>query len=236
MKTARPILLATLCGAALGLGACGGRKDAANATAPATPQAAGMTGGDKPAVAPGLTLADGPDVCFRAVGKQIGADTKVSEITSFFSVGSDIDADDTEPKGQLKVCTVQYQSPTDPRKLVEATMDLPTGKFGAPHPVEITVTGGDEANFRLDDYIVPLSKVNAAGLTSIMDAKKAQLGSYYGKYAYSGVRLESPDAFSSTNMLRLDVTGRLASNDIKKDGYASVMLDGKTVKTDYLTK
>jgi len=67
-----------------------------------------------------------------------------------------------------------------------------------------------------------------------MDAQKAKLGGVYSRYAWSGVRLSAPGAFSNTHMLRLDLTGRLKSNDIKEDGYASVTTNGKTVTVNYL--
>ena len=234
MRSAFPYSLVAL--GALALSACGGHKDAANTAAAAAKQP-DMPAGLTPAAAskPALTLADGPNGCFRAIAKQIGADTKVSEVSAFYSAGKDIDSNAYGQKGQLMICSAKYQSPTDPRKLVEVSMNQTTGAFDPPRPVEITVMGGDEAAFKLDDYLIPLSKVNAAGLTTVMDAQKAKLDSYYSSYAWSGVRLEAPDAFSSTHTLRLDIVGRLKSNDVKKDGYASVTVDGKKVTKDFLT-
>jgi hypothetical protein len=181
-----------------------------------------------------LELADGPDVCFRAVAKQLGATAKVSEITSFFSAGSAIDSDNDEPQGRMTTCTVEYQSPADPRKLLSTSLDLQTGEFAPPTPVEISVMGGDANAFRLEDYLIPLSSVNAAALTSIMDGQKTRLGKVFSQYAWSGVRLSSPDAFSDVHTLRLDIDGRLASNDIKENGYASISTDGKRITADHL--
>jgi hypothetical protein len=79
-----------------------------------------------------------------------------------------------------------------------------------------------------------LAQVNAAALSSIMESQKERLSGVYSKYAWSGVRLSSPGAFSDTHTLRLDVSGRLASNDIKEDGYASISADGKTITTNNL--
>lgn len=67
-----------------------------------------------------------------------------------------------------------------------------------------------------------------------MEAQKARLDAVYKPYAWSGVRLEAPDTFNPKHTLRLDVDGRLAANDIKKGGYASITTDGKTVTTNYL--
>ena len=219
----------------LALAACSGRQNAVGASAGSGPptQQAGLAsavfGGAR---APMLT--DGPDVCFRAVAKHLGANTKVSELTSFFSVGSEIDSTNTEPKGEMTTCTVSYQNPADPRKLLTTSLDVASGTFSPPNPVEITVMG-DEAKFRLENYLVPLSQVNAAALAATMKAQQPKLANTYSRYAWSGVRLSAPDAFSSTHTLRLDVTGRLTANDIKKDGYASVTTDGKTIKTNFLT-
>lgn len=220
----------------LGLSACGGGNDAA-APADKTADAAGAgkteAPKDAPAAASVPTLADGPDVCFRAISKHLGAETRVSEITSFFSSGNAIDGMATKPEGEMTTCTVEYQDPKDPRKLLSTRLDIETGQFSAPSPVEISVMG-NAADFKLEDYLIPLSQINAAGLTSVMEAKKAELGAIYSKYAWSGVRLSSPGTFDNKHTLRLDLSGRLASNDIKQDGYASVTTDGKTVTTDHL--
>jgi hypothetical protein len=229
LQTAMLCMTASL---SLGLTACGGgdketsAKDAASATADKTEAV-------KSAPVAAANLSDGPDICFRAITKHLGADTKVSEITSFFSTGSAIDSSDSEPQGQMTTCTVQYQSPDDPRKLVGTRMDVDTGQFAPPSPVEITVMG-NAADFRLDDHLIPLSNVNAAALTVVMDAQKARLGGTYSSYAWSGVRLMSPGAFSDKHTLRLDVTGRLAANDIKESGYASISTDGKAITADHL--
>ena len=181
-----------------------------------------------------FTLADGPDVCFRAAAKHLGATAKVSELTSFFSVGKDIDPSVSEPLGAMTTCTVQYQNPQDPRKLMEVSMNVEAGSFGQPRPVEITVMGGDASKFNLEDHLIALSQVNAAGLKAVMDGQKASMDQIYGKYAWSGVRLQSPDAFDLKHTLRLDIDGRLASNDIKDGGYASISTDGKTIKRNFL--
>lgn len=222
----------------LGLAACGGGDKAKDDTP--------TKAGDAPAAAAGApagtaaatkvpTLAEGPDVCFRAIAKHLGADAKVSEITSFFSVGNEIDGSDTKPAGEMTTCTVQYQNPDDPRKLLSIRYDDATGTFGTPSPVEISVMGGNAAEFKLEDYLIPLSQINAAQLTSVMDAQKARLSGIYSKYAWSGVRLSSPGPFDNKHTLRLDITGRLASNDIKETGYASVTTDGTKISADHLT-
>lgn len=236
MSRSQPVALCMFVGLSLGLGGCGGHDDASK-NAPANVATASqwsLTGEHKDGGAAAPTLADGPDVCFRAIAKHLGADTKVSEITSFFSSGSAIDSNASKPKGEMTTCTVQYQSPTDPRKLVSTSMNVASGAFAPPTPVEITVAGGDAAKFRLEDYLIPLSKINAAALKAIMDGQKASMDGIYSQYAWSGVRLSSPGAFSDVHTLRLDIEGRLKSNDIKEGGYASITTDGKTITTNFL--
>ncbi len=218
---------------ALGLSACGGSDKAAEGSpeksdAPAKTAAA-------PAAAPSaLNLAAGPDVCFKAIAKHLGADAKVAEITSFFAEGADIEGGSSnEPVGTMTTCKVDYQSPDDPRKLVSVSMDTKTGVFSEPQQMEITVMG-DAASFRLEDHLIPLSKINAAGLTAVMEAEKAKLSGIYSKYVWSGVRLEGPGAFSEVHTLRLDLNGRLAANDIKNGGYASVSIDGAKITKNHL--
>jgi hypothetical protein len=158
----------------------------------------------------------------------------VSELTSFFSAGKDIDPSASASQGEMTTCTVQYQSPADPRKLLEVSMDTNAGTFSAPRPVEITVMGGDASKFNLEDHLIALSQVNAAGLKAIMDGQQAGMDKIYSKHAWSGVRLEAPDAFDPKHTLRLDLDGRLASNDIKGGGYASISTDGKTISRNLL--
>ncbi len=220
---------------ALGVSACGGadkptEKPADNAIAAAQKSA------DVPvkAAAAALNLSQGPDVCFKAIVKHLGADTKVSEMTSFFSAGPDIESDaSSEPEGTLTTCKVDYQNPSDPRKLVSTSMDMDTGTFSEPQPMEITVMG-DAASFRLEDHLIPLSQIDAAALTGVMEAEKSKLSGVYSKYVWSGVRLMGPGAFSDVHTLRLDIEGRLAANDIKNSGYASVSMDGKKITKNFL--
>ena len=247
MALQRPAILLTA--AALLLSGCGGasstadgNSDGADPTkvdvpefAPrdeggtAPPDGLGSTANDAPA----LTLASGPDVCFREIAKTFGPTVKVAEITSFFSPGEAIAGRSSEPRGHMTSCTVSFQNPSDPRKLLAARFDTRTGAFGEPSPVEITVMG-NAASFRLEDHVIPLSRVNAAALTSVMSAQAKRLKSVYGEYAWSGVRLSGPDAFSRTHTLRLDLDGRLAANDIRESGYASVSLDGKRITANHL--
>jgi hypothetical protein len=67
-----------------------------------------------------------------------------------------------------------------------------------------------------------------------MQAQKAAMSKIYSRYAWSGVRLMSTDAFSNVHVLWLDIDGRLAVNDIKETGYAKFATHGKTLKENYL--
>lgn len=221
---------ALLVAMSLVLAACDGKDEAdgasaeADASAPAAPaaEAASADAPAAPAQAAVPTLADGPDVCFRQLAAHLGADTMVSEITSRFS-----------PEGELQLCTADYQSPDDPRKLVGVRLDPATGTFSEPHPIELTVSG-NAADFRLDDYLIPLSRVDAAALAGVMEAQKAELDGVLSSHAWTGVRLMPPGAFSDQHTLRLDMDGRIAANDIQHNGYASVSVDGKTITANHL--
>ena len=236
-----PATAALALAATLAVSACGGQDDTARAghvanntgskVVPAAPKPA--AGSDTGTAFTPPNLSDGPAACFEAIAEHLGADTKVSEITSFYSAGSEIDPGASRPQGEMTTCTVEYQDPEDPRKLVGTRMDMRSGEFQAPQRLEITVMG-NPADFKLEDHLIPLSQVDAAALTGIMDAQKAALGGVYTPYAWTGVRLSAPDAFSDVHTLRLDVEGRLASNDIKSSGYASVSVDGKKITSNHL--
>ncbi len=236
MVKPRSATLCLLATATLGLSACGKGNDASTTTGAANvavTQADTGGGSDSPEVA-ALNISAGPDVCFRAIAKHLGPDAKVSEINSFFSSGKEIDSSDDEPQGQLTVCSVQYQDPADPRKLLGTSMNMRTGQFAPPSPVDITVTGGKASEFKLADYVTPLAQVNAAALAPFMEAQKGAMGKIFSRFAWSGVRLMSPGVFSNVHVLRLDIDGRLATNDIKESGYAEFATDGKTLKSDNL--
>ncbi|WP_129586150.1 hypothetical protein [Sphingomonas montana] len=234
MFKAKSVKLCLLATVMLGLSACGKGNDA---TPSATDVAATQAGTAGTAAAPEVAahnISQGPDVCFRAIAKHLGPETKVSEINSFFSSGKDIDSSDDEPQGQLTVCSVQYLNPADPRKLLGTSMNVRTGEFAPPSPVDITVSGGDASAFKLADYIIPMAQVNAAGLAPFMEAQKGPMSKIYSRSSWSGVRLMSPGVFSNVHVLRLDIDGRLASNDIKETGYAEFATDGKTLKENNL--
>ena len=250
MLKSQPAALCFCIVLSLGLSACGGSdegpgespstaaKTASPFSAAKAARAPSVVGATTPkdagANAATFNLADGPDVCFRAIAKHLGADAKVSEITSFFSAGKEIETAHTQPAGQMMSCTVDYQDPNDSRKLLRSDLDLESGEFSPPSPVALTVAGGNAGDFKLEDYVISLSKIDAAALTSVMEAQKDRLSSVYGRYAWSGVRLSAPGAFSDTHTLRLDVAGRLASNDLRQGGYASISIDGKKITADHL--
>lgn len=238
----QPAALCLAAALSFGLSACGSSDDAASDAAGSDvagtageASSESVVGKMKAAVAPASApkLADGPDVCFRAIAKHLGADVKVAEISSFFSAGSEIDGNADNPEGEMTTCTVNYQNPEDPRKLLSTRMDISTGEFAPPSQVEISVSG-NAADFRLEDHLVALSAINPAALTGVMEEQKAKLASVFSRHAWTGVRLSGPSAFSRTHTLRLDGEGRLAANDIKESGYASVSLDGKTITKNHL--
>jgi hypothetical protein len=108
------------------LTACGNNSEDSDA-ASAMQQSGSTTGVPMGTAAPKVaapTLAEGPDVCFKAIAKHIGASTKVSEITSFFSSGKEIDTSSTEPQGQLTTCSVQYQRPASISRPASSTSQL----------------------------------------------------------------------------------------------------------------
>lgn len=234
MLKPRSATLCLLAASVLGLTACGKGNDASTGASNVA-SSEGISGGGTDATqVAARNISEGPDVCFRAIAKHLGPNAKVSEINSFFSSGKEIDSSDDEPLGQLTVCSVQYQDPADPRKLLGTSLNVRTGAFAPPSPVNITVTGGDASEFKLADYVTPLAQVNAAGLAQFMAAQKAPMSKIYSRSAWSGVRLMSPGAFSDVHVLRLDIEGRLATNDIKESGYAEFATDGKTLKSNEL--
>ena len=158
----------------LSLSGCGGAEDATKApvgNGAADTQSRQADAPESSAKA-ALNLAQGPDVCFRAIAKHLGVSTKVSEIVSFFSTGAEIDSSASKPEGTLTLCTVEYQNPEDPRKLLSTSMDVESGVFSSPKLVEITVMDDDASAFNLEDFLIPLSEAKVAELKALMETQK----------------------------------------------------------------
>ncbi|MDR0184096.1 hypothetical protein [Lysobacter arvi] len=178
---------------------------------------------------------DGIDICFRKIREKLGPDARVNEIQSYFSAGTQVDPDADEPKGTLTTCAVDYQNPDDARKLLSVRMDVHSGEFGKPRPVELHVTGNKQS-FKLDDYVIALGKIDTAPLQAFMDSQKSALDKVYSVYAWDDIRLQAPGTFSDKHRLRVRLTGRFKSNDLENTGDATLAIDGKTVVDNDLTK
>ena len=181
-----------------------------------------------------LSLADGTDVCFDAVEERLGSDVKIAELTTDISLGSEIEARDTEPAGTVTNCTVQYQDPSDPRKLLALSMAATPGQFGEPMPVEISVTG-DAASFNLEDMLIPLGEVNASGLNQTLSSLEPKVAERFEPYGWEYIRFTAPDAFNDRHVFRVGVKGRLKTNDVQDDGQIVIAADGSTIIQDRLT-
>lgn len=177
----------------------------------------------------GGSMGTGPDACFKAAAEKLGADAKVSDVTALYSPGPEVDPSATEPAGTVMSCTVYYQDPDNPLKLLGIVYNnAAMGGFSQPAPVEVSVSG-DAADFKLDDMLVPLSGINASGLADVMAANKAKLDERYSAHGLTMVQLVGPSSFRDGFALRVQYDGRLKSNDVKEDGSATIALDGKTV-------
>ncbi|MBV7258958.1 hypothetical protein [Erythrobacter crassostreae] len=181
-----------------------------------------------------MTLDDGYDACFKAVASLLGNDAKVSKIRTLISSGSDIDSMQNQARGVITNCDVEYQSPDDPNMMLSAVYDNKTGEFGEPRQLEITVIGGSASEFRVDDFVIPLSDVKYAALGTFMDGRKAELDAAFSDYEWTGVTLNAPGMSSPDHSLKLTINGRLAANNVKETGSATFEVDGTTVKRDGL--
>jgi hypothetical protein len=135
----------------------------------------------------------------------------------------------------MTTCTVDYQNPDDKRKLLSMRMDVHTGEFGKPSPVNLQVMG-DKESFKLDDYVIALGKIETAPLQAFMDSQNAALDKVYSAYAWDDIRLDAPGTFSDKHRLAVRLTGRFKSNDLENTGDAMLAIDGKTVLDNDLTK
>lgn len=237
MTRLRAVALSLAISLPLTLPACGDSEESADVTAPDAVAASDAAAEPEEAAEVPTLAEDGPGVCFDRVTEHLGADAKVNEVYTSFSVGKEIDPDlinpeDTAPAGDLEQCNAQYQDPDDPNKLLQITMDVETGTFGDPAPMEISVMGGDASSFKLDDYVIALSEIDTAPLAKLMDQQQSKLDGAFSRHAWSNVRLSAPDTFSNVHLLRLDVSGRLRSNDIKESGYMEVSTSGGRIEAD----
>lgn len=241
MTWVRPVALCLAIAVPVALTGCGGDdKDGSSDAGPGLSARSGPGSAASQAEPAAMATLDedGPGACFDLVTEHLGAETKVNEIDSNFSTGKDIDPQLVDPEktpevGTLTFCSVKYQDPDDPKKLVETSLDRKTGTFSDPRPLEITVMG-DAASFDLEDYLIPLSKIDTTPLPALMEQQQGTLDGAFSAHAWSGVDLSAPDQFSGDHLLRLDVAGRLASNDILDHGFLQVSVDGTKVVGDHL--
>ncbi len=204
------------------LAACGGNDSEGSVD--------GATGapGDTASEGSVLTLAEnGPDLCFKAAAEKLGSDAKIATLSSNFGVGENLEkyAVVSTPAGNLKGCSLDYQDPEDPRKLLSIAMDVATGEFGEPSPVEISVMG-NAADFNLDDYVVPLSQIKTAGVAATIEEQKAALDDTFSSHALSMVRLMQPGLGRDEHKISVDFAGRLKSNDVIDTGSLGINIDG----------
>ena len=182
-----------------------------------------------------LTVNDGIDVCFQKIRDKLGDDAKVGTIDTYFSSGREIDRGASAPRGELTVCTVEYQDPDDANAMVQRRYNTKTGTFSAPQKMEIIPIGGDPQDFRVDDFVVPLSEIDTAGLASFLAEQKDELSKAYSDYEVVHVQLVEPGFMKSEHELGVTVEGRLSANNIKDRGSARLGLDGSTVISNDLT-
>jgi len=231
MSRKRLLSCAAIAAVAVTLAACGKGTDktTGNTLSSALSAVSGSAGGYK------YSAADGYDICLRMVAEKLGPNAKVSSVTGYFSPGKDIDpkgsiADDPDkpaPQGALTQCTVDYQNPQDARKLLRMQMNIHTGQFGTPAPLEIHAS--DPSHFNLEDYLITLDKVGFAGVKQFMDSQSAITSKKFSKFAWDRITLDEPGTFSNKHTILVNYSGRLASNDIEQNNYARLSVDGKKV-------
>ncbi len=217
--TGRTVTAATL---SLILVACGGDSGADETTSGVT------VAGDSGSAQSSMTLAsNGPAVCFEAAAEALGADAKVSELSTSFGVGENLEqyaVVSTEP-GILKSCSVKYQDPENANKLLQRDLDVTTGEFKDPQPIEISVIGS-AADFSLEDFLIPLSSINASAIADRVSEQEALLDETFSSHALSRVSLQSPGPGSAVHRISVNFEGRLKSNDILDSGGIGLNLDG----------
>lgn len=180
-------------------------------------------------------IADGPDVCFRLVASRLGKDLKVSVVKSSFSVGETLDRPESEPKGQMTACWLEYQDPENPGRLLATKWNFKTGKFQTPVPVEIEVFGGNPADFRVEDNVIPLSQVRYEALADFITRQQAGISKSYSQYGWDRIELDDPDHFHSRHRITIGMKGRLAVNNVLVNGHVDLATDGKKIQVDTIT-
>ena len=116
--------------ACLGLAGCSGEDEVDADTAMVADDAAVMTDA---ADMEALTISDGIGACFEAIEDQLGSDIKIAEVNTNVSPGADLDSGASEPAGTVTSCSVQYQDPSNSKKLLERNMAGTPGRFGEPN-------------------------------------------------------------------------------------------------------
>ncbi|HSF13826.1 MAG TPA: hypothetical protein VLA50_12720 [Erythrobacter sp.] len=175
-----------------------------------------------------LNLADdGPDACFKAARTAFGGDTKIASLSSSFGIPENLQkfVVTSTPVGDLKSCSLQFQDPENANKLLRADMDVKTGEFKKPQPMELMVVG-DAASFKLDNIVLPLSQIDTSKIAPVIDGQKAKLEDIFSSHALTSVSLMGLSPGRDKHVVSIDFAGRLKSNDIIDTGGIGLTVDG----------
>jgi len=182
-----------------------------------------------------FALSDGVTVCMRQVKAQLGEEAKVAEILSYFEQTerlNDASVHHPGPKpGTLTSCRVDYQDPANPQKLLRQEMQMKTGEFSAPKPLEIHVSG-DAAKFNLNDHVSPIKKWNLDAVEKLVSAQSAAAEKKYSLYQIDSATLKI-DPFNGRFVIRAAGNGRLKVNDVLEHNGVTVLVDGTKVTSAF---
>lgn len=182
------------------------------------------------------SYSDGADICFRKVKEKLGDLAMVNTISSGFDAKSNDGKQ--RPTPVLDLCTVQYQDPQNPKKLLKMAMDTHTGEFAAPRPMQLTIIGGDPEKFKLETVLIPLKSVNASTVPEILEKNNALLDAKLSERFFKYLDLRAPGILEveRTHTLTLTISGKYKSNDEKASIAIITSPDGKKILRNDLRK
>jgi len=179
------------------------------------------------------SLNDGVLVCLRQVKARLGDDAKVAEVSSYFHKPEKLEdrgMDQAKP-GALRSCRVDYQDPANPNKMLRQDMQVKTGEFSDPKPLEISVIG-DKAKFNLSDHVVPIKMWNLDAVDKLISAQSPAAEKVFSVY-----QLDSANLRMNTIKGHFEVTvgfaGRLKGNDLLESKGVGVLPNGTKVTTAF---
>jgi hypothetical protein len=176
-------------------------------------------------------VSDNPMICLLKAKEKLGANSKILGMSSRYVLPANLVVHKNpflKPAGSLNTCNVDYQSPDNSNKLLRIEMDVMTGEFNAPRPVEISVSGMDASKFSLSKVVFPITNFDIDALQKQISAQKPALNKIYTAHQLQSIYIAN--TLQGDMEVSVGFSGRFASNDLIDSVYLYSKPNGSFIR------